>query len=150
MNLSNIFLKVKVSMDKVKFIPLLLIRLVLAYGFYGPAKMKWKDIHGIGDWFATLGIPAPYFNAFLAAGTEALGVVLLLIGLGTRFIAIPLIITMIVAIKTVHWANGFDAGQNGFEIPLYYLIMLVTLIIIGPGKISLDYLIEKRWVSHTV
>jgi hypothetical protein len=34
----------------------------------------------------------------------------------------PLIITMIVAIVTVYWENGFEAGENGFEIPLYYII----------------------------
>jgi hypothetical protein len=51
---------------------------------------------------------------------------------------------MIVAIKTVHWANGFDAGNNGFEIPLYYLIMLLTLMVFGSGKISLDNFINNR------
>jgi putative oxidoreductase len=106
--------------------------------------MKWKDIKSVGEWFGSLGIPAPLFNAYLAATTESLGVVLLTLGLGTRIISIPLIITMIVAIKTVHWANGFDAGNNGFEIPLYYLIMLFTLMVFGSGKISIDNLINNK------
>jgi putative oxidoreductase len=124
-------------------VPLLAIRLVLAYGFYIPAKNKWEDINAIGDWFAGLGIPAPHFQAYLAAGTEAAGVVLLTLGLGTRFIAIPLIITMLVAIKTVHWENGFNASDNGYEIPLYYILMLATLLVYGSGRISADFLIGK-------
>lgn len=132
------------QLKKADFLPLLLIRLTLAYGFYTPARMKWNDINAIGEWFGTIGIPAPYFNAYLAAGTEALGVVLLILGLGTRLISIPLMITMVVAIITVHFANGFEAGENGYEIPLYYLLMLLTLLILGPGKASLDELIRKK------
>ncbi|MBS1632342.1 MAG: DoxX family protein [Bacteroidetes bacterium] len=139
MQVINFCNKVIHNIRKADFIPLLLMRLVLAYGFYGPAMMKWKDIKSITDWFASLGIPAAHFNAYIAAGTEALGVVLLALGLGIRFITIPLIITMVVAIKTVHWANGFEAGENGFEIPLYYIIMLLTLFVFGSGKAGIDY-----------
>jgi putative oxidoreductase len=131
-------------LEKASSAPLLLLRLLLAYGFYGPAKMKWKDINSVIDWFGSIGIPAPAFNAYLAAGTEALGVVLLVLGLGTRLIVIPLVITMLVAIKTVHWANGFEAADNGFEIPLYYVIMLLTLLVYGPGKWSIDFLIGRK------
>ncbi len=131
-------------LEKASSAPLLLLRLLLAYGFYGPAKMKWKDINSVIDWFGSIGIPAPAFNAYLAAGIEALGVVLLVLGLGTRLIVIPLVITMLVAIKTVHWANGFEAADNGFEIPLYYVIMLLTLLVYGPGKWSIDFLIGRK------
>lgn len=130
--------------EKAKAMPLLLLRLVLAYGFYGPAKMKWNDINSVASWFESIGIPAPLANAYLAAGTEALGVILLLLGLGTRLIAVPLMITMLVAIKTVHWANGFEAADNGFEIPFYYLVMLVTLFVYGPGQLSLDRLFARK------
>ena len=127
-----------------KDIPLLLIRLVLAFGFWTPAIMKWGNISGIAEWFGSLGIPFPTLNAYLAASTEMAGVVLLTLGLATRFISIPLIITMLVAIITVHMGNGFEAGNNGFEIPLYYILMLLVLMTNGAGKISLDHLIAKR------
>ncbi|MBN8719402.1 MAG: DoxX family protein [Sediminibacterium magnilacihabitans] len=144
MSISTKYYSLVGHLEKSAAVPLLLLRLVLAYGFYGPAKMKWKDINSVIDWFGSIGIPAPVFNAYLAAGTEMLGVVLLVLGLGTRLIAIPLVITMLVAIKTVHWANGFEAADNGFEIPLYYTIMLLTLLVYGPGKWSVDYLIRRR------
>ena len=132
------------GLTRLKDIPLLLLRLVLAYGFYGPALMKLGDINSIAGWFESLGISAPLLNAYLAACTELVGAICLLLGLGTRLISIPLMVTMLVAIKTVHWANGFEAGENGYEIPLYYLVMLLCLLFIGPGRISLDALIRKR------
>jgi len=128
-----------------KSLPLFLMRMVLAYGFYNPAKMKWNDIDAIAGWFDSMGYPMPTFNAYMAAGTEALGVILLFLGLGTRLISIPLIIVMVVAITTVHMANGFEAGSNGYEIPLYYMIMFVTLVIFGGGKWSLDYFVDKKF-----
>lgn len=129
---------------KLRDLPLLLIRLTLAYGFYSPAIAKVNDIGAIAEWFETLGMPAPLLNAYLATYTEVAGVILLALGLATRFITVPLIITMIVAVKTVHWQNGFNASDNGFEIPLYYTVMLITLMIYGAGKISLDGILRRR------
>jgi len=128
--------------ENLKDIPLLTMRLVLAYGFFGPAIMKWNDINAIGDWFGSMGMPFPLVNAYLAGITEMSGVFLLIFGFGTRLISIPLMVTMLVAIFMVHLGNGFEAGKNGFEIPLYYLIMLFTLTIYGAGRLSVDNLIK--------
>ncbi|MCD6258095.1 MAG: DoxX family protein [Helicobacteraceae bacterium] len=124
-----------------KSLALLLARLTIAYGFYGPATTKWSDIRAVGEWFASLGIPLPLLNAYMAASAEIAGVVLLSLGLLTRLISIPLIIVMIVAIVTVHLPNGFSAGENGFEIPLYYMLFLLLFVSHGAGKFSLDRLI---------
>jgi putative oxidoreductase len=136
--------KFKEISEKLQDLSLLLMRLVLSYGFYEPAKMKWKNIDGIIEWFDGMGMPLPALNAYMAATTEALGVVLLALGLGVRIISIPLMIVMIVAIKTVHWENGFNASDNGFEIPLYYLLMLFVLFTHGSGKYSIDYFLAKK------
>ena len=130
--------------DNLQSIFLLIARLVVAYGFYEPALMKWNDINSVASWFATLGIPFPTLNAYLASTTELLGVVLIAIGFLTRIMSIPLMIVMVVAIFTVHIGNGFSAGDNGFEIPLYYLIFLGLFLSNGAGKFSVDYLIFKK------
>lgn len=122
-------------------VSLLLARLAVAYGFYEPAMQKWSDISSVATWFSTLGIPFPTLNAYIAASTELLGVVLLTLGLFTRIISIPLMVMMIVAITTVHLAHGFSAGDNGFEIPLYYLLFLALFASLGAGKFSLDHLL---------
>ena len=123
---------------------LFLARLAVAYGFYEPAMSKWKDIDGIASWFGTIGIPFPTFNAYMAASTEILGVVFLTIGLFTRLISVPLMVIMVVAIMTVHLAHGFSAGDNGFEIPLYYLLFLFIFASHGAGKFSVDYFLFEK------
>ena len=122
-------------------VSLFLARLAVAYGFYEPAMMKWADIGAIAEWFGSMGIPFPTLNAYMAATTEITGVVLLTLGLFTRLISIPLIVVMIVAIVTVHLPHGFSAGDNGFEIPLYYMLFLALFASLGAGKLSLDYLL---------
>jgi len=139
----NIFNKITDHLEKLKDIPPLLFRLVLAYGFYGPATMKLKNFNGIVEWFTGMGMPLPKLNALLATGTETAGFILIFLGLATRIISIPLIVVMVVAIATVHMGNGFEAGNNGFEIPIYYMLMLFSLLITGPGRISLDSLVTK-------
>jgi putative oxidoreductase len=131
-------------LDHLQSIALLSLRLILAYGFYEPAINKWQDIASVASWFGSMGIPFPTLNAYMAATTEIVGVVLLTLGLGVRFISVPLIIVMIVAIVTVHLGNGFSAGNNGFEIPLYYGLMLLVLVSHGAGKLSLDSLIANK------
>ncbi len=131
------------SMGNIKDIPLLFLRLILAYGFYQPGLNKVKDFNSVAQWFDSMNFPLPTLSAYLTGITEFLGFILLFLGLGTRIISIPLMIVMIVAILAVHWSNGFAAGENGIEIPLYYLLMLFTLMVFGSGKISVDYLLHK-------
>lgn len=144
MKIITMYRNITEKLENLQDIPLLFLRLILAYGFYMPAMMKWGNISGIIEWFDGMGIPMPTLNAYLAATTEMAAVILLPLGLATRIISIPLMFTMLVAIVAVHWGNGFNAGDNGFEIPLYYMLMLFVLLINGAGKISLDNLINKR------
>lgn len=143
MNLKQMYMEFSNLSEYGKSFSLLFARLVVAYGFYNPAMMKWADINSVADWFGSIGIPFPLLNAYMAATTEIVGVVLLTLGLLTRAISIPLIVVMIVAIVTVHLPNGFSAGTNGFEIPLYYMLFLFVFLTNGAGKFSLDRLIFK-------
>ena len=142
--MKNMYANMVQKLGNLRDLPLLFVRLVLVYGFYEPAKMKWSNIQSIIDWFDGMNYPLPAINAYLAASAEAAGVVLLFLGLGSRVISIPLMITMLVAIFTVHIGNGFAAADNGIEIPLYYLIMLFVIFIYGSGKYSLDYLFTNH------
>ena len=139
--LKSIYTKSKDLLSHGQSVSLFFARLAVAYGFYEPAMMKWSDINAIADWFGSMGIPLPTLNAYMAASTELLGVILLTLGLFTRLISIPLIVVMIVAIATVHLGHGFSAGDNGFEIPLYYMLFLALFASLGAGKLSLDYLL---------
>ncbi len=141
--LKQLYSEVVRLLSNLQSVALLLARLAVAYGFYEPAMMKWSDIGSVADWFGSMGIPFPTLNAYMAATTEIVGVVLLTLGLFTRIISLPMMVIMIVAIKTVHLAHGFSAGDNGFEIPLYYMLFLLIFVAFGAGKFSLDQLLFK-------
>lgn len=144
--LQRLFVAFESAVSRLRDLPPLILRAVLCYGFYGPALEKASSMESTIAWFRdTLQLPAPELNAYMAVATECSGVLLLALGLATRLISIPLIVVMLVAIKTVHFANGFECGKNGFEVPFYYICMLITLIIIGPGRVSVDHLIRRRF-----
>ncbi len=140
----NFYVKGARLFDYLGSFALLGARLTVAYGFFKPAMMKFADIGATAKWFGSMGIPFPTLNAYMAATTEMLGVILLTLGLFTRIISLPLIVIMIVAITTVHLGNGFDAGDNGFEIPLYYILFLLIFLSHGGGKFSIDHLLFKN------
>ncbi len=139
--LKHIYPLTKNILSKGQSFSLLIARLVIAYGFYEPAMQKWSDINSVADWFGSIGIPFPTLNAYMAASTELIGVVLLTLGLFTRLISVPLMVVMVVAITMVHLSHGFAAGDNGFEIPLYYMLFLAIFASFGAGKFSLDHLL---------
>jgi len=95
------------------FLAPLAIRLYLVPIFWMAGSKKLADIDSTAAWFGNsdwgLGLPFPELLAWAAALTEAGGAILLLIGLATRWISIPLIITMIVAMITVHLKHGWAA-----------------------------------------
>ena len=98
---------------RVDFLGQLALRLYLAPIFWMAGTSKFSAFEDTAAWFGNpdwgLGLPFPTLMAFLAAGTETLGAVMLLFGLGVRWISIPLMFTMLVAIFSVHWAHGWQA-----------------------------------------
>lgn len=97
----------------VNFLGPLAIRLYLAPIFWISGIEKLAHIEETIQWFGNtewgLGLPFPGLLAYLATFSEVAGSVCLLLGLGTRLTTIPLIVTMIVAIVTVHMENGWLA-----------------------------------------
>ena len=99
-------------LDKFKaldFTAPLLLRLYLAPIFILAGANKIENAEYLGPYFEGLGIPAPELMVYLAAYTEFLGGIALLLGLAVRWAAIPLMFTMIVAAATAHWDNGWHA-----------------------------------------
>jgi len=91
----------------------LALRLYLAYPIWYAGREKLAGIENTIQWFGNpewgLGLPFPTALANMAAYTEFIGALLLVIGLATRWISIPLIVTMLVAIFAVHWDHGWFA-----------------------------------------
>jgi len=139
----TLILQIIDTLKRLSDLPLLALRLIVAYGFYQPAIVKLKNVGALIEWFGKMGIPAPTLNAYMSLITETTGVLCLIVGFATRLITIPMMVIMAVAIVTVHWKNGFSCGHNGFQIPFYFGIMLFTLLVYGPGRFSLDDYIRR-------
>jgi putative oxidoreductase len=135
--------------DKLAFLGPTLARLTVGLVFIGTG---WGKLHSLGDvtdFFASLHIPAPGFNARLAAGTEFFGGILVLVGLGTRFASLPLAFTMVVAILTAK--RGDITGVTalvGFE-EWSYLVFFIWLALVGAGPLSLDRLASRLRARRT-
>jgi putative oxidoreductase len=102
---------------KLDFLAPLLLRLYLIPIFYMAGIQKFNSFEDTVSWFGNpdwgLGLPFPWILAFFAVAAELGGAFLLVIGFATRWITIPLMITMLVAIFSVHIQNGWLAIAAG-------------------------------------
>ncbi len=99
------------------FLAPLALRLYLVPIFWMAGTKKLGNMESTINWFGNadwgLGLPFPELLAWLATLTEAVGAVALLVGLGVRWISIPLMFTMVMAAITVHMKNGWLAIAEG-------------------------------------
>lgn len=99
------------------FVAPLLLRLYLVPVFWMAGWQKLQHFDSMVEWFGNaewgLGLPLPFLMALLATAAELGGAVLLALGLAVRWIAVPLIVTMLVAMLTVHWEHGWLAIAEG-------------------------------------
>lgn len=143
-------------------VPQLFLRLILAWEF---GKAGIEKFNGT-NWFADITFPFPFnllspeISWTMATYFEIFGAIALVLGLATRFFSISLIILTIVAIASVHWPEQYTSlsnlligfriedetgdGFGNYELPLLFIVMLLPLLFGGAGKISLDYLINKK------
>jgi putative oxidoreductase len=85
----------------------------------------------------------------MAGSTECFGGLCLLLGLGSRILTIPLIFTMIIAYKTAEsdalHAIFSDPDKFVTATPFEFMLTAIIVLVFGPGKFSLDYLIARVW-----
>jgi putative oxidoreductase len=113
---------------------------------HGWQKLFEMGIPGVTGFFGQIGIPAPALAATIVSFLELAGGAALIVGLFTRWVAIPLALDMLVATLLVHLPNGFF-GPMGIELTLLLLGGLVALALAGSGAFALDRLIERGWPS---
>jgi putative oxidoreductase len=128
-----------------EWVPQLLVRLFVGYFFFETGLGKVQDLESMTERFAEWGIPVPAFSAALSGWTELLGGLLLVVGLFTRLVSIPLFINMLVATVAVKLkkVGGLDDFVELDE-PLYALTFL-WLFFSGPGWVSFDHLLDKAF-----
>ena len=121
----------------------LAVRLTVGVVFMGTGWTKLHNLPMITKNFTALGIPAPEILTPFVSGVEFFGGVLLLIGLLTRFAAVPLMVVMVVAIVSAKLGE-IDGLETllGFE-EVSYFVMFAWLAVAGPGPVSVDHFILK-------
>lgn len=127
----------------------LLLRLALAVPFWKSGILKWDGFLKLSDVAITLftdefmlhlpggpyPFPAPAVVAFLSGCGEVMLPVLLVLGLGTRFAALGLVLMTCVIELTV---------PDGWPVHLTWLAMAMGIAAWGPGRFSVDYFLGDR------
>ena len=122
----------------------LVMRLGFGYFWLETGIAKVQHVDGFAERFAAWGIPFPLLSATVSAWTDLIGGALLMLGLFTRLVSLPMLINMVVALALVvsRDISGLDEYVESSE--LTYILILFWLLMAGPGKISLDTLLARR------
>ena len=144
MNLEALRVRALATLDRVSWVGPLAVRLSLGAVFLGTGWGKVHNLAQVTGFFTELGIPFPAASATLVSGIELLGGTLIVLGLFTRFAALPLLVTMLVAILTakrpeIEGVRSLLAFEEST-----YLAGFLWLFVAGAGKASLDALIFGR------
>ncbi len=137
------------SAESLGFLVPLLVRLTLGWEFVNTGWGKLHSLPDVTEFFASLHIPMPGLNAAVASSVEFFGGILLMLGLGTRFIGLLLAVNMMVA----YWTADREALTSIFSDPgkLYvadpytFLFASLMVLIFGAGLFSLDAFVVKRF-----
>lgn len=130
--------------SRAHFVPEILTRITLGILFAQAGWGKFGRMEGVISYFDSLGIPAAHIQAPFVAGVELVAGILILIGLGTRYAALPLIGVMAVAIRTALWEN-VEGISSLFEMSEFlYIVLLVWLVSTGSKTLSLDAWLRKK------
>jgi putative oxidoreductase len=144
-------------------IGLLLLRLAglglaLAHGWGKVEALSTGHADGFVRAVAELGFPLPLFFSWASALAEFLGGILVALGLGTRIAAGLVAVNMAVAAFRRHHALARFAASVGLvsvapdtlkgwgnpELALIYLVVSLTIVLLGPGRLALDPLVRRR------
>lgn len=127
---------------------LLALRLYWGWQFFETGKGKLMNHEKVTQFFQSLHIPFPSFNVYLAGSTECFGGLLLVVGLASRLASLPLIFTLSIAYATAEIDSVksifSDPDKFVMSTPFLFLVACMVVLAFGPGKFSIDWLIERK------
>ncbi|MBK7950698.1 MAG: DoxX family protein [Deltaproteobacteria bacterium] len=130
--------------SRLAWLSLAAVRVTVGWVFLQSGWGKLHNLEGVVAFFESLGIPFAALQAPFVAGLEFVGGALVLAGLGTRLVALPLVGVMVVAIATA-LRSELESVSDLFGLSEFgYIVMLVSLFVFGAGSLSLDALIRRR------
>ena len=122
---------------------LFFLRLVVGWVFLSEGVLKFLDPHSLGAGrFARIGIPYPHLSAPFVGVIEIVCGALLILGVRTTLVAVPLLIDISVAIVTTKWPmlrhQGFWAAMHESRVDLCMFFGILAILLLGPGSLSVD------------
>lgn len=127
---------------------LLIVRL---YWGWQLSQNGWGKLHNlphVTEFFTSLGLPAPGATAIFVSSVEFVGGMLLAVGLLSRIAALAIVIDMftayVIADREAFLSFFSDPGKFYVADPFTFLFVGLLILIFGPGKLSLDTLLERR------
>jgi len=118
----------------------------MGQAFYYTGYGKLQNFDRTVSFFTDLGIPYPALNAGFVSTMEYVGGMCLIVGLGTRVFSFLLSGSMVVALFTADKQTFIDKFPADITdvVPFMYLVLMVWLVLYGPGPVSLDRILS-RW-----
>ena len=130
---------------------LLVIRLYWGWQFFIDGKGKLTNLNKVIEYFTSLSVPMPGFNAVLVSIVQMVGGLLLMAGFATRLTTLPLIGIMVMAYLTAEnealKAIFSDTDKFFAATPFLFLYASVIILIFGPGKFSIDHLLKGKFAT---
>ncbi len=133
--------------DKLSMLAPAILRVMVGITFFFNGLPKIENISGNVQFLSSLGIPVPQFFGILVAVMETVGGILLILGIGTRWLGLYFAGEMLVSTLLVKSKVGFIAprgGGAGAELDLLLLASALTLFILGSGPLSVEKDLLKR------
>jgi putative oxidoreductase len=134
------------------------LRLIIGFGFaaHGYAKLS-RGPENFATILTAIGVPQPHLMAWVTSLLELIGGISLMAGAFVVPLSLPLAVIMLTAMFSIHFQYGFSSiklkavttsgaefGPIGYEMNLLYLAGLLTLVLIGPGSLSIDHWLRTR------
>ncbi len=142
--LNDLATKALSLVKKTDWVALLVARLTIGLEFVSTGWGKVHHLDKVTAFFADdLHIPMPGFNAVLASYTELLCGTALVLGIASRLSAIPLVVTMVVALLTAKAHEIMGVTDLVGELEWTYVAILLVIVSLGPGPVSVDGLISR-------
>lgn len=115
---------------------------------HGVQKLTTAGFGGIGDAFASMGVPGAAVAGPLVLLLEVFGGIAMVIGLGTSIIGALDALTMFGAIVFVHASYGFFVQNGGYELTLALAVLSAFFAVVGAGRYSVDHYLLPRVVRR--
>jgi putative oxidoreductase len=131
---------------------LLFLRVYFFWQLFLAGIGKLSNIGKISEYFASLDIPLPTLNAYLAGAAETFCSLFLIFGIASRLAAIPVVFTMIVAYLTADQEAVRSMLSNSDKFvkadPFPFLLLALFVFVFGPGQLSVDALFKRKlWLT---